>query len=54
MTDGSSVLIRKSGTEDKIKEYVEVVSDKALSSHEVRERVAELKSAADNLIRPLS
>ena len=54
MTDGSSVLIRKSGTEDKIKEYVEVVSDKGLSSHEVRERVSELKSAADNLIRPLS
>ena len=54
MTDGSSILIRKSGTEDKIKEYVEVVSDKNLSSHHVRERVAELKSVADNLIRPIS
>lgn len=54
MTDGSSILIRKSGTEDKIKEYVEVVSDKSLSSHQVRERVAELKSAADDLISPLS
>ena len=53
MTDGSSILIRKSGTEDKIKEYVEVVSDKSLSSHQVRERVAELKSVADDLIRPI-
>lgn len=54
MMDGSSVLIRKSGTEDKIKEYIEVISDKALPQHQVIERVNELKTAADELIKPLS
>jgi len=50
MTDGSSVLIRKSGTEDKIKTYIEVISDKSLSRDAVRDRISELKNVTHELI----
>lgn len=54
MTNGSTVLIRKSGTEDKVKAYIEVVADKNMPKAAVATRVNELKAFADKLIAPLS